>query len=214
MRIIGGRWRSRKIKWPQSGQTRPITDRVKSALFDILGSYYDTPGGLPEIQVADVFAGGGSIGLEASSRGAARVVFYEQDRRAVAILKGNMEQLEMGADGVIVASNLWRKGITIPNGLPRHDLIMLDPPFPVTADLSPSSRMGVLLQRLRQNDVVNSDALLVFRHELSVEVSGELPGEWNLIDQRTYGRNVLSLLRAYVGPEEPAWVEHLDSKVE
>jgi 16S rRNA (guanine966-N2)-methyltransferase len=214
MRIIGGRWRSRKIKWPQSGQTRPITDRVKSALFDILGSYYDTPGGLPEIQVADVFAGGGSIGLEASSRGAARVVFYEQDRRAVAILKSNMGQLEMGAEGVIISTNLWRKGITLPAGLGKHDLVMLDPPFPATTDLSPSSRMGVLLQRLRQDDVVNTDALLVFRHEQSVKISGDLPGEWSLIDQRTYGRNVLSLLRAEVRDQQPAWKEHLESKVE
>lgn len=214
MRIIGGRWRSRKIKWPQSGQTRPITDRVKSALFDILGSYYETPGHLPEIQVADVFAGGGSIGLEASSRGAARVVFYEQDRRAVAILKSNMEQLEMGADGVIVSSNLWRKGITLPMGCDKHDLVFLDPPFPVTKDLSPDSRMGILLQRLRQDDVAGDDALLVFRHEQSVEVKDKLPGEWFVFDQRTYGRNVLTLLKADDPNRQPAWKEHLESKVE
>ncbi len=214
MRIIGGRWRSRKIKWPQSGQTRPITDRVKSALFDILGSYYDTPGELPAIQVADVFAGGGSIGLEASSRGAARVVFYEQDRRAVSVLKSNMEQLQMGAEGAIVATNLWRKGITLPTGMGKHDLVMLDPPFPMTKDISSGSRMGVLLQRLRQNDVVNADALLVFRHEQSVEVTDQLPGDWHLFDQRTYGRNVLSLLRGEDVDREPAWKEHLESKVE
>ncbi len=214
MRIIGGRWRSRKIKWPQSGQTRPITDRVKSALFDILGSYYDTPGELPAIQVADVFAGGGSIGLEASSRGAERVVFYEQDRRAVAILKSNMEQLQMGAEGSIIATNLWRKGITLPAGAGKHDLVMLDPPFPVTTDLSPASRMGILLQRLRQNDVVSVDALLVFRHERSVEVTDKLPGNWNVFDQRIYGRNVITLLRANDHDQEPAWKEHLESKVE
>ncbi|HNO79779.1 MAG TPA: 16S rRNA (guanine(966)-N(2))-methyltransferase RsmD [Phycisphaerae bacterium] len=214
MRIIGGRWRSRQIKWPQSGQTRPITDRVKSALFDILGSYYQTPGYLPEIQVADVFAGGGSIGLEASSRGASRVVFYEQDRRAVAILKSNMEQLQMGAEGVIVSSNLWRKGITLPVGWGKHDLVFLDPPFPVTNDLSPSSRMGVLLQRLRQDHVVDDDVLLVFRHEQSVKVVDSLPGEWFVVDQRTYGRNVLTLLRSDDPNHEPAWKEHLESKVE
>lgn len=196
MRIIGGRWRSRKIEWPKSGQTRPITDRVKAALFDILGSYYNTPGELPGIQVADVFAGGGSIGLEAVSRGAARVVFYEQDRRAVSVLRRNMEQLELGAEGMIVASNLWRKGVTLPPGALPHDLVMLDPPFPVTTDLTPSSRLGVLLQRLRQDGATNEEALLVFRHERTVDIPNVLPGGWKAFDQRTYGRNIITLLRA------------------
>ncbi len=214
MRIIGGRWSSRKIEWPQSGQTRPVTDRVKAALFDILGSYYGTPGELPEIQVADVFAGGGSMGLEASSRGAARVFFYEQDRRAVMVLKRNMDQLQMGAEGTVISSNLWRKGVTLPAGSPPHDLLILDPPFPVTKDLSPASRLGVLLQRLRQDDVVADDVLMVFRHEQSVQVTDKLPGEWYVFDQRTYGRNVLTLLRSDDPNHQPAWKEHLESKVE
>ncbi len=198
MRIIGGRWRSRKIGWPDTGKTRPITDRVKLALFDILGSFYDTPGGLPDLQVADVFAGGGSLGLEALSRGASRAVFYEQDRRAVAVLKQNMEHLEVGAEGVLVAANLWRKGVVIPSDFGPHDLVFMDPPFREAADLSASSRMGVLLERLRVDDVTHANALLVFRHDRATDLPEHLPGGWRMMDQRTYGRNVLSLFKCDV----------------
>ena len=87
MRIIAGEFRGRKLLPPQGQQTRPITDRVKQSLFDILA---------PSIEgavVFDCFAGTGSLGLEALSRGASRAVFFERDRSAVRLLQENIRAL-------------------------------------------------------------------------------------------------------------------------
>ena len=106
MRIIGGRWRSRKIEWPTEAATRPIADRAKQALFDSLGSRFGTPGALPALCVADVFAGGGSLGLESLSRGARCVCFFERDARAVAVLKRNLQTLGVGPEAAIISADV------------------------------------------------------------------------------------------------------------
>ena len=67
-----------------------MPDRLKEAIFAMLGDYYDCPGELPELHVADVFAGSGSLGLEALSRGASTCYFFERDRKALEMLKINL----------------------------------------------------------------------------------------------------------------------------
>src|SRR5689334_22888118 len=87
MRIIAGEFRSRTILPPATGATRPITDRVKQSLFDILS---------PRIEgarVYDCFAGTGSMGLECVSRGAVHATFFEADRSAAALLRKNIATL-------------------------------------------------------------------------------------------------------------------------
>ncbi|MCH7814456.1 MAG: RsmD family RNA methyltransferase [Planctomycetes bacterium] len=91
MRIIAGRWRSRRIAAPPSRTTRPFPDRIKEAVFDILGARWGSPGTVPPLWVADLFAGSGSLGLEAVSRGARGCVFVERDRAAQ--LARHVEQL-------------------------------------------------------------------------------------------------------------------------
>src|SRR3989304_6946937 len=103
MRIIGGQWRSRRLLRPETDSTRPMPDRVKQAIFDMLGSRYDDPGALPPLLVADVFAGGGSMGLEALSRGAAFCSFFERDRQALEALCSNIESLGAGQESRVVA---------------------------------------------------------------------------------------------------------------
>ena len=90
MRIVAGQFRGRKLLGPHGRTTRPITDRVKTALFDALGP----PG--PEGVVLDLFAGTGSLGLEAISRGAGRCCFAERDRSALDRLHRNIRT--MGLD--------------------------------------------------------------------------------------------------------------------
>ncbi|HEX2971347.1 MAG TPA: RsmD family RNA methyltransferase, partial [Tepidisphaeraceae bacterium] len=89
MRIIAGEFRGRKLLSPEGDTTRPITDRVKQSLFDIL-----TPL-LPEAVVYDCFSGTGSMGLEALSRGAAQATFFEADRSALARLRQNIDALKV-----------------------------------------------------------------------------------------------------------------------
>src|SRR6476661_4896686 len=102
MRIIAGEFRGRRLLPPEGDVTRPITDRVKQSLFDIL-----TPL-LPDARVYDCFAGTGSMGLECLSRGAASAVFFETDRSAVAWLRKNIAALGVEDRSQVIAQDLFR----------------------------------------------------------------------------------------------------------
>src|SRR5688572_1604945 len=124
MRVIAGEFRGRKLLPPEGDVTRPITDRVKQSLFDIL-----TPL-LSGARVYDCFAGTGSMGLESLSRGARHAVFFEQHRPAVQRLKRNIETLGVGDRATVVAQDLF-KWFTAPLPGPeeRADCVFLDPPY-------------------------------------------------------------------------------------
>src|SRR5436309_11051741 len=102
MRIIAGEFRSRKLLAPATDATRPITDRVKQSLFDILS---------PRIEGAriyDCFAGTGSMGLECLSRGAAHTTFFESNRSATALLKKNIAVLRVQDRSTVIAQDLFK----------------------------------------------------------------------------------------------------------
>src|SRR5438105_14038385 len=100
MRIIAGEYRGRRLLAPEGDVTRPITDRVKQSLFDILA---------PRIEAAtvyDCFAGTGSMGLECLSRAAERAIFFEADHSALARLRRNIEALRVADRTRVVAGDL------------------------------------------------------------------------------------------------------------
>src|SRR4051812_7880453 len=123
MRIIAGEFRGRKLLPPEGDVTRPVTDRVKQSLFDIL-----TPL-LPGARVYDCFAGTGSMGLESLSRGAADAVFFEADRSAGARLRKNIAALGVEKRSRVVSGDVFRWFAAAPPAEPRVDLIFLDPPY-------------------------------------------------------------------------------------
>src|SRR5438128_7395816 len=101
MRIIAGEFRSRKLLAPAIDATRPITDRVKQSLFDILSPLIEGA------RVYDCFAGTGSMGLECLSRGAEQVTFFEADRSAVKLLKQNIDTLGVTDRAAVIPSDLF-----------------------------------------------------------------------------------------------------------
>src|SRR3954452_2704479 len=121
MRIIAGEFRGRKLLPPEGMTTRPVTDRVKQSLFDIL-----TPL-LPDARVYDCFAGTGSMGLECLSRGAASAVFFEADRSAVGRLRRNISTLGVDDRSQVVPTDLFRWFPAAPVPTRPADLIFLDP---------------------------------------------------------------------------------------
>src|SRR5205807_2589067 len=127
MRIIAGEHRGRRLLAPEAGDvTRPVTDRAKQSLFDILAPRIDAAG------VYDLFSGTGSMGLESLSRGAAHVTFFESDRSALARLRKNIAALNEGHRSRVVAGDLFR-WFAAPSGAASErgpaDLIFLDPPY-------------------------------------------------------------------------------------
>src|SRR5215218_1934949 len=101
MRIIAGEFRGRRLLPPETEATRPITDRVKQSLFDILAPL------LPDARVYDCFAGTGSMGLESLSRGASHATFFETDRSAAGRLRRNIETLKVQDQSTVVTQDLF-----------------------------------------------------------------------------------------------------------
>jgi 16S rRNA (guanine(966)-N(2))-methyltransferase RsmD len=121
MRVIAGRLRSRKLKSMPGLDVRPTPDRLREALFNILA---------PRIEgtlFVDAYAGTGSVGIEALSRGARRAVFIEHDRRALPVLRENL--VSLGLDRV---SEVMAGRASMLLGRYSHaDIIFLDPPYPL-----------------------------------------------------------------------------------
>lgn len=143
MRIIAGAWRGRTLQAPRSSTTRPTADRVRQALFDMLAhSPWTEP--LEGCHVLDAFAGTGALGLEALSRGAARAVFFETDRNALASLRANIAALGATSRCTVIARDATTPP-TAPAGHTPCRLVFLDPPYGrnlVEGSLPPLMRMG------------------------------------------------------------------------
>ncbi|CAA9539854.1 MAG: 16S rRNA (guanine(966)-N(2))-methyltransferase [uncultured Sphingomonadaceae bacterium] len=118
MRIIAGAWRGRAIVAPEGADTRPTSNRAREALFSMLVSRI---GDFEGLRVADLFAGSGSLGLEALSRGAAHCTFVESDRAALDAIKANVAKL--GANAQVQAGTAENF-----HGGP-FDLVFVDPPY-------------------------------------------------------------------------------------
>lgn len=122
MRIIAGTYKGRTLKGPTGDGVRPTSDRLRETLFNILRE------DIAEAVVLDAFAGTGALGLEALSRGAARVTFVDRDPRALAVLRQNVQACGAGNACAIIRDEFI--GLSARHGdLGRFTLALLDPPY-------------------------------------------------------------------------------------
>jgi 16S rRNA (guanine966-N2)-methyltransferase len=164
-----------------------MPDRVRESLFNMLGVHCGTPGALPPLRVADVFAGSGSNGLEALSRGAMNCIFFERDRTALAALQRNLTELGVpNSTGRIVAGDAWKKA-TLPGEFGVAELIFLDPPFVESDDPTESGAVHRFLAALRRE--VELPKLVVLHHESGVCFGGGSIEGWKVSLDRTFGSN-------------------------
>ncbi len=138
LRVIAGTLRGAHLNAPSEATTRPITDKVKESLFNILGHRFGTLGELPPVDVLDLFAGSGSMGIEALSRGARRCTFVERDRRAVRVLRGNIERTRLAERATVLCENAW--AMRLPSARP---------PSAADADAADASRASAAAGSLR-----------------------------------------------------------------
>ena len=170
MRVVAGSARGRRLDVPDGDHTRPTADRVREAMFNSLYSWGAVEGAV----VVDLFAGSGALGLEALSRGAARCIFVENDRRALVVLRDNIDRLGFDASARVVAGD----GPTFLASAPSCDLLLLDPPYAF-------DDWSTLLDRVTDADVViESDREI------------ELPAGWETHRVRRYGSTVVTLATA------------------
>ena len=183
MRIIGGEHRGATIRTPKGGDTRPTTDRVREALFNVL-AHADFAPPLHGARVIDLFAGSGALGLEALSRGAAFALFVDTDAKARAAIRDNLMRLGLQGRGKIWRRDATRMGRCAP--MPPFDLALLDPPY--------GQGLGErALRGLHEGGWLRPDALVVLEESTRSTVTPPAPFE--PLDARTYGDTALHFLR-------------------
>jgi len=189
MRIIGGRFRRRALSTPKGRATRPMTDRVRENLFNLLG-----PDACPGAVAVDLFCGSGALGLEALSRGAEACTFVDTGRAAVAAVARNCERLGVLSCVRIERRDALRPGQWIgpPAGRP-YTLLFVDPPYKIPADEHGRRRLARMARRLLDLGVVAPGALAMLRAERGVEPGLPWDG-FRRIDARTYGTTTLHLM--------------------
>jgi 16S rRNA (guanine966-N2)-methyltransferase len=164
VRVVAGEFKGRRLHAPRGAGTRPTADRVREALFSILG---DVSGA----RVLDLYAGSGALGIEALSRGAESAVFVERDRRALAALRRNLNAV--GADAEVRSEDALRF-ILHPEGV--FDLVFCDPPY------DEASRVAVALSEALPA-MLADDARIVTESDKRNPLTLPLP----LVVERTYG---------------------------
>ena len=159
MRIIAGRFRRRRLLAAPGLTTRPITDRVKETLFERIEE------SVRDARVADVFSGTGTLGLEALSRGAHSVVFIDQDRLAIDLLRQNVETLDVSDCTVCWQTDAVRSSYRpqTPLDVLPYDLIFFDPPYKLADRIQPGTPLMRALERLAKPEISAAGARLVLR---------------------------------------------------
>jgi 16S rRNA (guanine966-N2)-methyltransferase len=173
MRVIAGTYGGRELIAPKGRATRPTSDRVREALFSILGDMSD-------LRVLDLFAGSGALGIEALSRGAAQATLVDSARAAVAVIRRNLEALGIEAEVVSQPAERFLQGAS--RDARQYDLVFLDPPYRDASTLGrelSSALMPILAADARV--VAESDR----RSPLGLELS--------LLDERRYGDTLIQI---------------------
>ena len=180
MRVSGGRWCGRNLAAPKTDEVRPTQDRVREALFSMLLNE------VPGCSFLDLFAGSGSVGIEALSRGAARATFVEMSPRHLAVLAKTLELVlpdasERAACAETVRADAYAWISTAARGR-KFDVAYCDPPYALGAEKG----YGAMLKTLAECDVVRPGGLFVA--EMKCEQSPDEVEGWTLCRDRRYGQ--------------------------
>ena len=177
MRIIGGKFKGKKILQPNDKETRPLKDLAKESIFNIINHSNKFKIDIENSIVLDLFAGVGSFGLECLSRGAKHVTFVEKYNGVLPILKNNLNNLNMREKYEIIEedliSNNFLKKIRF-----KFNIIFLDPPYK-------EKRLSNIIDNIFQEKILNKDGvIIVHRHKREDD---EFPKNFRILDEKKYG---------------------------
>lgn len=176
VRVIGGDAKGRLLKSPIGQKTRPTSNLVRSAIFSMLEPYLDTA------KVLDLFSGTGALGVEALSRGAEWVDFFEIDARQCFAIKSNLELLGYASFGNVHQAPAER-AITISEG--SYDVILMDPPYSYPS-------LEQLLEEVGNSSLCHVGSVVAVEHSHRQVLALEMDG-LRLIKQRRYGETMVTV---------------------
>lgn len=176
MRVIGGEWKGRPLVAPPGPGTRPTADRVREAVFSAL---YSLSGELDGVRALDLYAGSGALGIEALSRGAGHVTFVDRDRRALSVVRKNLESVGAPPERwQILQSDAARLASASP--VPAVTLLFADPPYTI----EPAEEWQVL-EALGSSGWMGPGCIVVYEHRWDATAA---PGPgFVLVMQKRYG---------------------------
>lgn len=181
VRVIAGEARGRALKAVPGESTRPTTDKVKEAIFSMIGPYFD--GGT----ALDLFAGTGGLGIEAWSRGTEKVIFIDREKASIEVIRQNVQ-----AAGADKASEIYRNDAERAlKALAKRELaltlVFLDPPYRMTT-------MDKVMEGLAENGMLAPDAKIVVEHDASHKYPDEI-NDFEKMKYATYGDTAVTIYR-------------------
>ena len=186
MRVNGGKVKGLRLKGAVSSGTRATTERARAAIFNILpGELYQ------EGRVLDLFAGSGSLGIEALSLGAGWVDFVEWDRRQCQVIRTNLQTTGLHASGEVHCADVGR---LLDRLTRKYDLVLMDPPYA-------TEELGPVLEKLGEEDgPIEEWGMLVVGHSRFIELLPEYSA-LRRVSQRRYGDNAVDFYKK-IGPDD------------
>lgn len=178
MKVIAGKYKGQILKGPKKEGIRPAAAKVRKSIFDILGD-------MESLNVLDLFAGTGSVGIEALSRGASSATFVDNNPHALALLFDNLKKLQLLTQSHILKKNVNNAMEFLAKKHLQFDLIFLDPPYD-------QNYINTSLEKIVNCNLLNKNGLIISEHsprELPNFLSGLC-----LVDQRKYGQTLVSFL--------------------
>lgn len=184
MRVIAGKYRSRNLQTLPGDDTRPTYDRLRETLFNVLASANVLEGAI----FVDLFAGTGSIGIEALSRGASHVYFAESSRKAAQLIRTNLESLGIKEEADVFERSAVELLRFLSDSQIRPTVIFLDPPY------KSQGAYGQVLRVISQSSVLAEAGIVIAEHEKRFD-PGELEGSLKRYRILNQGESSLSFYR-------------------
>lgn len=179
MRVIAGIFRSRKLKTLEGLDTRPTADRIREALFNILGVRIE------QAMVLDLFAGSGALGLEAVSRGARFAVLNDISPRCVEVVQDNVEALRVQEETGVMCLDAFSAIRELAGAQMSFDVIFVDPPYD-------SGLYAPIITAVRDSGILALNGMIVCEHRKGSTF--EVPYDYRIYDRRVYGKTTLSFV--------------------
>lgn len=176
MRVVSGEYGGRTLKTLEGKNTRPTGDKVRAAIFSMLGQYFE--GGL----VLDLYSGSGGLAIEAISRGCDRAIMVEKDRQAQQVIQANIDMTKDNERFTLMKMTS-DKAISLLNE--PFDLVFLDPPYA-------KEQIVKDIEKLEDRGLLSPDVTIVCETDKSVELPDTI-ATFRLIKQKTYGISKVSL---------------------
>src|SRR5690625_355719 len=179
MRVIAGSLKGRKLKAVPGKQTRPTTDKVKESIFQIIGPFFD--GGA----CLDLFAGSGSLGIEAMSRGMEQVVFIDKLTKAIHIIHENRKTMRIEAETDVFKMDAFRSLRMLAKNDQPFNLILIDPPYEKTD-------YKRLVDEILAHNLLSKGGIILCEHDLSHELP-LLSHQLAIVKQANYGTTGITI---------------------